>query len=160
MAQMENEELSVLPDTPAAKAEITHHYAGFWIRFWAFVLDFVVVSSLNRFILFPFLFTDNPAFGPRGIFTLEGLVAAVVLYVYYVVMTKVFSQTLGKMVFNIRVIANEERRLTWGDLFFREVIGKFISKFLFAGYIAAAFSKKKQGFHDYFADTLVVHNRD
>ncbi|MFC0187870.1 RDD family protein [Fictibacillus aquaticus] len=157
---MENEDWNVLPDTALHKEEADYHYAGFWIRFWAFLLDFVVVSSLNRFILFPFLFTNNPSFGPRGIFTLEGLVAAIVLYAYYVVMTKVFSQTLGKMVFNIRVIAKEEQRLTWGDLFFREVIGKFISKFLFAGYIAAAFSKKKQGFHDHFADTFVVHNRD
>ncbi|MFC7373370.1 RDD family protein [Fictibacillus iocasae] len=143
-----------------AKQEKRYHYAGFWIRFWAFLLDFAVVSSLNRFILFPFFFTENPSFGPAGIFTLEGLIAAIVLYAYYMVMTKVFSQTLGKMVFNIRVIAKEHETLTWPDLFFREVVGKFISKFLFLGYIAAAFSKRKQGFHDRFADTYVVYNKE
>ncbi|MGC4376087.1 RDD family protein [Fictibacillus sp. Mic-4] len=132
-------------------------YAGFWMRFWAFLIDLIVVASLNRFVLAPFFKVENITFGPYDIFSVEGLVTTIVLYLYYVIMTKLTGQTLGKMIMNIKVLSTTGEPLTWGTVFFREVIGKMISKFLFIGYIFAAFSKRKQGFHDYFADTYVVH---
>lgn len=141
-------------DSPEVKAV---KYAGFWMRFWAFLIDYVVVSSLNRFVIFPFFKWKEIDFGPADIFSVEGLINAIVLYVYFVVMTKLTSQTLGKMVLNIKVESTTEQSLTWSTVIFREFIGKWISKVLFAGYIAVAFTKRKQGFHDYFADTVVVH---
>ncbi|TXK89560.1 RDD family protein, partial [Parageobacillus sp. SY1] len=79
-------------------------------------------------------------------------------YAYFVLMTKFFQQTLGKMVFGLKVIDESGKPLTWTTVLFREVIGKFIAKtILFIGFLFVAFSEKKKGMHDQFADTLVIH---
>ena len=72
-------------------------------------------------------------------------------------MTKFFSQTLGKMVFGIKVVTLEERPLTWMTVLFREFIGRYISKLFFIGYLIVAFLPKKQGIHDLLSDTTVIH---
>ena len=29
------------------------HYAGFWMRFWAYLLDLAVIASLNNLLIYP-----------------------------------------------------------------------------------------------------------
>ncbi|EPR29673.1 Proline-rich antigen, partial [Geobacillus sp. WSUCF1] len=61
--------------------------------------------------------------------------AAVVFYTYFVLMTKAFGQTLGKMVFGLKVVDERGEPLTWLTVLFREVVGKFIAKkLLFIGF--------------------------
>jgi uncharacterized RDD family membrane protein YckC len=83
--------------------------------------------------------------------------SAVIFYLYFVLMTKFFNQTLGKMVFGLKVINLDQERLTWGTVLFREWIGRFISATIVIGYIIVAFLPKKQGLHDLFTDTTVIH---
>lgn len=63
------------------------------------------------------------------------------------------------MVFGLRVVDLKGEKLTWGTILFREWIGRFISATIFVGYVIVAFLPKKQGLHDLFADTSVVHER-
>jgi uncharacterized RDD family membrane protein YckC len=49
--------------------------------------------------------------------------------------------------------------LTWDTVLFREWIGRFISASIWILYAIVAFLPKKQGLHDLFADTAVVHER-
>jgi uncharacterized RDD family membrane protein YckC len=136
-----------------------HHprYAGFWMRFWAYLLDLIVIGSIERIILNPvFRLLDVPLhetswYAPISIAT------AIVFYAYFVLMTKYFGQTLGKMVFGIKVIDLEGRNLSWGTVLFREWIGRFISITILIGYIIIAFLPKKQGLHDLVVETTVVH---
>jgi uncharacterized RDD family membrane protein YckC len=72
-------------------------------------------------------------------------------------MTKYFNQTIGKMVFGIKVIDLKNDKLTWGTILFREWIGRFISATVVIGYIIVAFLPKKQGLHDLFTETSVIH---
>lgn len=78
-------------------------------------------------------------------------------------MTRFFRQTLGKMIFGIEVISAKGDRLTWGQLFFREGVGRFLHQAPILGnltllaYIVVACTPKKQGVHDLFAETYVVH---
>jgi uncharacterized RDD family membrane protein YckC len=73
-------------------------------------------------------------------------------------MTKYFGQTLGKMVFGLKVVSLKDSTLTWPVVLFREVVGRYISKTVFLlGYLLVAFLPKKQGAHDYYADTTVIH---
>jgi uncharacterized RDD family membrane protein YckC len=76
-------------------------------------------------------------------------------------MTKYFKQTIGKMVFGLKVVDIElSGQLSWSTVIFREVIGKFISKTIFfIGFLVVAFSPKNQGIHDMFADTSVIMER-
>lgn len=134
-------------------------YAGFWIRFWAYLLDLIVIASLNRIIVFPLItvFDIEPS---SRVFSVEAVATTIVFFAYFVIMTKFFKQTLGKMVLGIKVTSLDGSNLTWGTVIFREVVGRFISKSFFGlVYVWVAFSAKKQGVHDFFADTLVIHTK-
>ena len=47
----------------------------------------------------------------------------------FVVMTKFCNQTVGKMIFGIRVISNESSKLKWSTVLFREWIGRLFLSF-------------------------------
>ncbi|WP_347549283.1 RDD family protein [Pseudalkalibacillus hwajinpoensis] len=145
---------------PAPVSEESRHvrFAGFWMRFWAYLVDIIVVASLNGILITPVIKgfeipASEPAFLP-----LQAILTGVVYYAYFILMTKFFAQTLGKMLFALRVQPDQGERLTWGTVIFREGIGRFISKtILFVGFLVVAFTKNKKGIHDMFADTIVVH---
>ncbi|XJZ29122.1 RDD family protein [Bacillota bacterium Lsc_1132] len=127
------------------------------MRFWAYLLDLAVIGSLNRLLIKPvFRFLDIPL-AEFNMFAPISIVTAIVFYLYFVLMTKFFGQTLGKMVFGLKVVNLKSGPLTWGTVLFREWIGRFISSTIIVGYIIVAFMPKKQGLHDLFADTSVVH---
>src|SRR5699024_4752468 len=89
-----------------------------------------------------------------------GILSGIVYYLYFLFMTKFFSQTLGKMIIGIQVISAEEKRVTWGDLLFREVIGRFLHNvfsILTLMYITVAFTGNNQGIHDMIGCSRVVY---
>lgn len=132
-------------------------YAGFWMRFWAYLLDLVVVGSMVRLMIKPlFRMLDIPL-AESNMFAPVSIASAVIFYLYFVLMTKYFNQTLAKMVFGLKVVDLKSGQLTWGTILFREWIGRFISATVIVGYIIVAFLPKKQGLHDLFTDTTVVH---
>lgn len=132
-------------------------YAGFWMRLWAYLFDIVIIGSIQRLILHPlFLFLDIPLVKSHP-FTFYAITTAVIFYAYFVLFTKFSGQTLGKMILGIKVYEINRDSMKWSTVLFREVIGRFISKtVLFLGFIVIAFQKKKQGWHDKIADTIVV----
>ncbi|MBT2692903.1 RDD family protein [Bacillus sp. ISL-55] len=144
------------------KAEPVKHiyaglYAGFWTRFWAYLLDLIVIGSVNRMIINPvFRALDVPLI-EEGVLSPIAIATAVIFYLYFVLMTKYFGQTLGKMVFGLKVVELDGKGLTWGSVIFREWIGRFISATIIVLYVVVAFTKKKQGLHDLFADTTVIY---
>lgn len=142
------------------KTTPSHRQAGFWIRFWAYIIDVIVISSLNSIILSPLIFFQDFAPFQWEYISVMGILSGIVYYLYFLFMTKIFSQTLGKMIIGIQVISADEKRVTWGDLLFREVIGRFIHNVFFILkllYITVAFTDKKQGIHDMIGSTRVVY---
>ncbi|MBT2697782.1 RDD family protein [Bacillus sp. ISL-40] len=139
------------------KENYTLRYAGFWMRFWAYLLDLVVVGSIVRLLIKPiFRLLDIPL-SETNMFAPVSISSAVIFYLYFVLMTKYLNQTLGKMVFGLKVVDLKNDQLTWGTILFREWIGRFISATIIFGYIIVAFLPKKQGLHDLFTDTTVIH---
>lgn len=132
-------------------------YAGFWMRFWAYLLDLIVVGSIERIIIKPVFRVLDISLADPGMFAPISIAAAITFYAYFVFMTKIFGQTLGKMVFGIKVVTLNGQPLSWNTILFREWIGRFISTTIFISYIIVAFLPKKQGLHDLFVDTTVVH---
>lgn len=133
-------------------------YAGFWVRFWAYLLDLLIIASLNRIIVYPIVKVfDLPE---SSFFSVQAIATSLIFFTYFVLMTKFFNQTLGKMVLGIKVTSFHGMNLSWGTVIFREIIGRFISKSLFGlVYVWVAFSPTKQGVHDFFADTWVIHTK-
>lgn len=132
-------------------------YAGFWMRFWAYLLDLIVIGSLERILVKPLFRVLDIPLAEFNMFAPISIASAVIFYVYFVLMTKYIGQTLGKMVFGLKVVDLHQNNLTWGTVLFREWIGRFISATLIVGYIIVAFLPKKQGLHDLFTDTTVIH---
>lgn len=142
------------------KEEETFRYAGFWMRFWAYMIDVIIVASINGILLSPLLFVNDGYPIEISFWTLNGILSAIVYYVYFLIMTKIFSQTLGKMILGLKVVGENDQPLQWSDLFFREVIGRFLHNvFLVLKllYLVVAFSKDKQGIHDMLGNTRVIH---
>lgn len=142
------------------KEEETFCYAGFWMRFWAYMIDVIIVASINGILLSPLLFVNDGYPIEISFWTLNGILSAIVYYVYFLIMTKIFSQTLGKMILGLKVVGENDQPLQWSDLFFREVIGRFLHNvFLVLKllYLVVAFSKDKQGIHDMLGNTRVIH---
>ena len=58
----------------------------------------------------------------------------------------------------IKVVPVNSKELTFGQVFFREVIGKYLSGLLYIGYILVGIDSEKRGIHDMVADTRVVYD--
>ena len=133
-------------------------YGGFWLRFWAYLIDLAVIQGL-RFILLGTIFNIFSLNRGSGILSAYGFLNLVLFLTYFILMTKITNgQTLGKMILGLRVISLEEDVLTWHIILFREGIGRYILQAIPLGilYIVTAFTGKKQGIADLFADTVVV----
>lgn len=153
----ENDEQFAKTLTTQESNHVSIRYAGFWMRFWAYLLDLIVVGSIERLILNPLFRILEIPLVEFNMFAPISVASAIIFYLYFVLMTKYFNQTLGKMVFGIRVIDLKSEKLSWGTILFREWIGRFISATVIIGYILVAFLPKKQGLHDLFTDTSVIH---
>lgn len=100
-----------------------HHYpntiyAGFWIRFFAYGLDLIIIGSLQR--MFLFFLSDGG--------TKTGISLGIYLG-YFILMTKFNQgQTLGKMVFGLRVVSFNEDQLSWTSVLIRELFGRYLQK--------------------------------
>lgn len=135
------------------------HYAGFWMRFWAYLLDCIIIFSINGMLVKPIFRVLDISLSKAGVFSAYAITAGLIFYLYFIILTKYFGQTLGKMVFGLKVISLKETSLSWGTIVFREGIGRYISASLKILYLIAAFTPKKQALHDMFADTTVIHER-
>ncbi|MBS4216835.1 RDD family protein [Bacillus sp. FJAT-49711] len=143
----------------AQSPAISYHYAGFWMRFWAYLLDGMIVFSINGILVKPLFRGLGVSLSDSGFISPYGITAGLIFYLYFILMTKFYGQTLGKMVFGLKVVPLKGDRLTWGTIIFREGIGRYISATFNFLYAVVAFTPKKQGLHDIFADTTVVHER-
>jgi len=115
--------------------------AGFWRRFLAIVIDALIV--------FPFFYG----------FQIYGAGAAVsVVYLTYFVLMEGSSQrgTLGKMAMQIQVTDEEGNQISYTRSLMRNLLKSISAIFLF-GFIMAAFTKKKQAFHDIPTKCVVLN---
>lgn len=137
----------------------TYRLAGFWVRFWALTIDLIIISILNFLLINPLVkFISMPnllAYWLQMNLISLGLLG----YLYLVLMTRFWSQTLGKMIMGIKVIRTDGQPLDLLTVLFRELVGRTISQAfgLHLGYLWMLFSKRKQTWHDQLGDTLVVY---
>ena len=150
------------PEPMQIEKVIDYHLksAGFWTRFWAYIIDLIVISSLTAITVKPlFYFTGWEEFQIMYLTPFQFAIA-LVFYGYFVIMTKIWGQTIGKMILGIRVVSENGQSLTWGTVLFREWIGRFISVTIKLLYIIVAFTPNHKAIHDFIADTKVVHERN
>lgn len=140
-------------------------YAGFWKRFFAYMIDFSLLS-----LVFIVVGVFAAAFGlidASSEETIEqsgtnvDLLSVLISWGYFALMESSPKQaTLGKMALKIQVT-----NLEGGKISFIRATVRFFAKYLSAiilliGFIMVAFTAKKQGLHDFLAGTLVVNKAD
>jgi uncharacterized RDD family membrane protein YckC len=131
-------------------------YAGFWIRFLASVLDSILLLMLMIPLLLMF-------YGPGVFFVTEssGLAYDIINYGLPILAVVIFwqyrSATPGKIMMGIYIVdARTFQHPPFGRLLLRYV-GYYLSMLpLFLGFIWVGIDKRKQGFHDKIAGTVVI----
>lgn len=167
---------SVSPYAPAAApVALPSPYAGFWLRFLAYIIDGVVIGVVfGVFALIVVAIVGVGYFrtmleGMNGedatfpaefvsIMLLAAAVSLVANWLYCAWMeSSQYQGTLGKMALGLIVTDLQGRRVT-----FARASGRFFSKLitglipLAIGYIMAGFTEKKQALHDMIASCLVL----
>ena len=140
-------------------------YVGFWMRFVAFLID----SALLLMVLVPLLL----AIYGRGYFDPERLLSGasagtwdIVIQIFVpaiaaVVFWRYRSATPGKMAISAAIVdANTGGAPSTRQLTLR-YIGYFVSMLpLFLGFAWIGIDRRKQGFHDKIAGTLVIYDKE
>lgn len=135
-------------------------YAGFWLRFWAYLIDFLILGLLPILIcliIAPLFFTGAVALAFLGIWIFIVPVLLAEGWLYYALMESSPRQaTLGKSALGLKVTGMTGERITFGTATIR-YFGKILSGLmLHIGFIMAAFTQKKQALHDMIASCLVI----
>lgn len=138
-------------------------YAGFWIRFVAWFIDWIVVRIFAAmiFVILGGLLLATGTDSEGTLFqVLSWIFGLTIEILYFASMESSSSQaTLGKMALGLKVVDVYGRRLTFGRAVGREA-GKILSGLILAvGYIMAGFDDRKQALHDKMASTLVMKTR-
>jgi uncharacterized RDD family membrane protein YckC len=127
------------------------NFAGFWIRFLAALIDWMVVSAGVSFVSFLTTALVSPSAGYAFLITYP------LLFAYWWLLTGLRGQTLGKMALGIQVVNREGNVPGLGRAFLREVVGKLLSAaVVYLGFLAIAWDRDKRGWHDRIAGTCVV----
>ena len=117
-------------------------FGGFWIRFVALIIDAIIVGIV---------------IGAVAAATKAVALGYVIEIAYFVVCWGFLGQTIGMMLFGLRIVRNSDGgKLTWGNVILR-MIGWFVAGAIFAlGFIWAAFDARKRGWHDMIGGTVVI----
>ncbi len=145
------------------------HYAGFITRFFAFVIDIIIVMTIttvtavvltliiNFFDLAPV--ENSASFDSRNImlwliFTFN----FVLFFGYFIFFWMTSGQTPGKGFMGVRVIGVNGRPLTFFQAVVR-LIGYWISALaFFLGFLWITIDDQRQGWHDTMARTYVIYS--
>ncbi len=142
----------VEPPPPAAAAV---EYMGFWIRLRAAIIDVVIIWFIS-FVLSYFLLRNIVGYR-ISLFLSPSLFWLPLLWLYCWLFTGIKGQTLGKMVFRIKVVNARGDRVGLGVAALREIVGKTLSAIaLCIGFLWIIWDRQKQGWHDKIASTYVV----
>jgi uncharacterized RDD family membrane protein YckC len=157
---------------PARPQAAPVHYAGFWIRVAAWLIDVVLLSIVNSVVgaffggglaalIKPGQDPSTINWGPViAAMSTMILVVTAIQFAYFVFMESSEKQgTVGKMLLGLKVTDLNGHRISVG-----RAAGRWFSKIISAmilaiGYIMVGFTEKKQGLHDMIAGTLVVNTK-
>ena len=152
------------------------NYAGFWMRFVAFVIDNIIIGILRAFVIVPILATmgyglsqeiptdmENPDQIMRFIAMIAAiggvvtLVSTIIWVLYYTFMESSNLQaSVGKLALGLIVTDENGGKIDFSKALVRSLSKVISSMILCIGFIMVGFTDRKQGLHDIIAKTLVV----
>jgi hypothetical protein len=136
-------------------------YAGFWIRFVAYIIDTFIISTVLILLGTIWSLQDDDSIDLAATIASSAIVLWISFFLhwlYFAIMESSESQaTIGKKVLGIKVTDEFGQRMSFG-----RATGRYFSKYISSlilgiGYLMAAFMDRKQALHDKIASTLVVY---
>lgn len=155
----------------ADDADTHYGYSGFWRRWAAYFIDYVLVTIATYAIILPLGFVagmssgsivtgDPDVFGSAMGFVFI-IISIGITSTYYAYMESTQKgATIGKMAVGIAVKRSDGTRMSLArgyGRFFARIVSAVI---LFIGYLMQPFTGKKQALHDMITDTVVVRTSD
>ena len=145
-------------------------YAGFWIRFWASLID----TFIMLLILLPLIASiyglnsmsmemssdgmsysaSSYSFQGSGNFFLNYILPAIIVIAFWLFK----SATPGKMITKLTIVDAKTGKKPTLVQFLLRYVGYFLSSIFLLGFIWVIFDKRKQGWHDKIAGTVVIKN--
>ncbi|MBR6378852.1 MAG: RDD family protein [Fibrobacter sp.] len=168
----------LLKQTQAGK-----HYAGFFVRLVAYIIDNAIVGLFGGIVLLIMTkmhyldleklqglaaaFLDDPTSteAMNNFFNAPGmwwfmLICSILQAIYFIFFTGKFSATPGKMLFKIRIESAQGEKMTWGLSCVR-YMGSIFTQFTLTlyglGYLIVCIDPKRRALHDWIARTRVVY---
>ena len=153
------------------------NYAGFWLRFAAYIIDYIIIYVVQSFVFIPILGVlgisfaskmdsmDNMsdaesmgmAMGFAAVMAATALLTTIIAILYWSIMeSSKYQATVGKMALGLKVSDVDGQNLDFVKSLIRNVCKIISGMILGIGYIMAGFTERKQGLHDIIAGTLVV----
>jgi uncharacterized RDD family membrane protein YckC len=139
------------PATPPVR------YAGFWRRFFAYVLDAIAINCVEGILIAFGVLRQMPAAPNLALMMKSAAITLPFVWLYFVLMeSSPWQATLGKRALDLAVTDERGARVS----FFRAT-GRFFGKLLSGiilgiGFIMAGLTAKKQALHDIISGCLVV----
>ena len=127
-------------------------YGGFWIRFGAKILDYVIAGTTILGIEYVIEYTNQADNYARSSYFLELIIPAA----YSTFFIGKFAATPGKMAARLVVVSPDGGRIGYVRALGRH-LAEYLSGLIFSlGYIMAAFSDEKRTLHDLICSTRVI----
>ena len=158
---------------PADQVVPSVQYAGFWLRFLSYWVDFLLLFPLG--LIIQSMLGNNPlaVFGAQTLEQLQkmqsspnqllGVIASMVVGIayFFVFWVHYDGATPGKKLLGIKITRENGEKITYPVAFIR-YIGYLLSSvtifFFGLGFLWVVWDKKKQALHDKIAGTIVVKN--
>ncbi|WP_414729828.1 RDD family protein [Zhongshania aliphaticivorans] len=161
-------------ETQQIPEETQLDYAGFWVRVWASIIDTVLFglllmpvfaltmgdaqwSSIER----DGMHASTMSFQSMG---MSGGVSVLLNYILPAIVVIIFwtykSATPGKLLLKIRIVDAKTGGKPSTVQWLIRYIGYYVSAFVFMlGFIWVGFDRRKQGWHDKLASTVVISDK-
>lgn len=130
-------------------------FTGVTIRFFAYMIDLIIVASLCMTVSFILEGDMN------GATWISSLTTLFISWMYFAIQeSSILQGTFGKRMLGLKVVGEDGAEIS-----FKQASVRFFSKILstlifFIGFFMAAFNERKQTLHDKISKTYVVNRSD
>ncbi len=140
-------------------------YAGFWIRLVAFLFDHTLITVLPLYLMGLFFsggggggvassIEQFRGLGPLGVVIV--ILGSILTWIYFAALeSSAWCATPGKKIVGLHVTSEDGERITFQTATIRYFAKILSALMIAAGFFLAAFTRKKQGFHDLLAHCTV-----
>jgi len=136
-------------------------YVGFWKRVLAFLIDTLILVTVIAVIIFAIYGREYVHLAnERKTLLFDILVQGVLPAVAAILFWRYRGATPGKMLLSARIVDAETLRAPSTGQLIGRYFAYILSSIFMLGFLWIAFDKRKQGWHDKLAGTVVIHDED